>query len=111
MIESLIAGGIAKREVTSIADIRGYRLYRRRYFGRAHIWFSAAVRTDPTYELSLYNAARTAALLGKVDTAQGLLQRLRRLDTPLARHRLQLAASDPDLAAWRARKSFGTHRR
>lgn len=46
----LLAGGLNRREVTALADIRGYRLYKRRFFGRAHAWFSAAVQTDPRFE-------------------------------------------------------------
>lgn len=87
-----------RREVTALADIRGYRLYKHRYFGRAHEWFLAAVDTDPRFELSLYNAARTAALLGHVAEAQAFLTRLQKLATPLARQRLILARTDPDLA-------------
>lgn len=95
--QKLLKGGLNRREVTALADIRGYRLYKRRFFGRAHAWFSAAVATDPRFELSLYNAARTAALLGKADEARTHLRRLAALNTPLARTRLTLARTDPDL--------------
>lgn len=84
-----------------MADIRGYRLYRRRYFHQAHVWFEAAIRVDPSYELSLFNAARTAALLGRTTRAQAHLESLRRLDTPLAKDRLRRVARDRDFAALR----------
>lgn len=96
-----LKGSLNAREVTALADIRGYGFYRQRYFGQAHAWFLAAVDTDPRFELSLYNAARTAALLGRAAEARRLLARLRALDTPLARMRLKLAAKDPDLGALR----------
>jgi len=98
---TLRASGLDRREVTALADIRGYRLYKRRFFGRAHAWFLAAVAMDGRYELSLYNAARTAALLGRLDQARGLLARLAKLGTPLSRMRLALARKDPDLAVLR----------
>jgi Flp pilus assembly protein TadD len=88
---------VQRREVASVADMRGYRLYRRRVFGQARSWFLIAVEVDPSFELSLYNAARCSALLGEVRSARALLDRLRKLDTPLARARLEAAPSDPDL--------------
>ena len=94
-----LLGSVNRREVTAMADIRGYRLYKRRYFARAHSWFRAAVAADPRFELALYNAARTATLLGKREEALGYLRRLASLGTPLARARLKLARKDPDLQA------------
>jgi hypothetical protein len=99
-----LKGSLNPREITALADIRGYGFYRRRFFGRAHEWFLAAVATDPRFELSLYNAARTAALLGRRSEARRLLERLRVLDTPLARMRLKLATRDPDLSRLRGEK-------
>lgn len=98
LVRALLEGGISPREVTSMADIRGYRLFRRRLFGQARAWFEAAVRTDPRFEPVLFNAARAAAAHGDLAAARAHLERLRRLDTPLARSRLRLAATDPDLA-------------
>ncbi|PIE17044.1 MAG: hypothetical protein CSA65_09825 [Proteobacteria bacterium] len=96
-----LKGSLNRREVTALADIRGYGFYRQRQFGQAHEWFLAAVATDPSFELSLYNAARTAALLGRFEEAKRLIERLRALDTPLARMRLKLGSRDPDLAVLR----------
>ena len=98
---ALVKGGVPPREVASVADMRGYRLYRRRAFRQARAWFDTAIGVDARFELSLYNAARCAALLGKNVEARGLLARLRALDTPLARSRLRLAERDPDLATLR----------
>ena len=104
LVAQLLASGIQRREVTAIADIRGYRFYKRRYFARARVWFEAAARTDPSYELSLYNAARAAALLGDLPAAKAHLEKLRKLGTPLAKRRLKLAKKDPDFKALRAEK-------
>jgi hypothetical protein len=101
LISALMKGGVSAREAASVADMRGYRLYRQRLFGQARAWFDAAVRVEPRFELSLYNAARSAALLGKLTEARALLARLQALDTPLARGRLRLAERDPDLATLR----------
>lgn len=98
LVDSLLTSGISPREVASTADIRGYRLYRRRYFGQARVWFEAATRTDPTYEPGLLNAARVAALLGDLVGAREHLRRLRAIGTPLSRSRLSLMKSDPDFA-------------
>lgn len=102
LVSALLEGGISRREVTAMADIRGYRLYRKRYFRRARAWFEIAVRTDPSFELSRYNAARAAALTGDLAGARRHLRALRALGTPLSRHRMELAKVDPDLAALRA---------
>jgi len=107
LIGELVKGGISGREAASVADMRGYRLYRQRYFGRARAWFRAAIQADPTLELSLYNGARCAALLGDVDDARALLSRLRRLGTPLSRARLRSSLTDPDLAALRQSRDRG----
>lgn len=97
LVNTLRAGGVAPREVTSTADIRGYRLYRRRYFRQALAWLEAAVRTDPTFEPALFNAARAAAAAGELEAARGYLRRLAALETPLARDRLRMARQDADL--------------
>jgi hypothetical protein len=102
LVLALSKGGVPSREVASVADMRGYRLYRGRLFAQARAWFLAATRVDPSFELSLYNAARCDALLGDGTQARAYLARLRRLDTPLARSRLRLAERDPDLAILRA---------
>jgi Flp pilus assembly protein TadD len=99
LVQALVSGGVSVREAASVADMRGYRLYRRRAFGQARAWFRAAVSVDPDFELSLYNGARCAALLGDLGEARALLGRLRRLGTPVARARLELARTDPDLRA------------
>jgi hypothetical protein len=101
LVSALIKGGIPSREAASVADMRGYRLYRRRLFAQARAWFLAATRADPSFELSLYNTARCSALLGDRALAEAHLARLRRLDTPLARTRLQLSEGDPDLSLLR----------
>lgn len=93
--------GLGSREISSLADIRGYRLYRRRNFRRAQLWFDAAVAADPSFEVPLYNAARVAALNGDRGRAVKLLAKLAALNTPLAKRRLQLAAKDPDLQGFR----------
>ncbi|MBW2731290.1 MAG: hypothetical protein JRH20_02795 [Deltaproteobacteria bacterium] len=97
--QQMVSGQISRREVTAMADIRGYRLYRQRYFEQAHAWFEAAIRVDPSYELSLFNAARTAALTKRLKRAREHLESLRRLDTPLARDRLARAARNTDFKA------------
>ncbi len=94
------------REIASMADIRGYRLYRKRFFKQAHIWFEAAAKVDPSYELALFNAARTAVLLGDVLAARKHLFRLKKLDTPLSRSRLKLIDSDPDFAKLRSEEAL-----
>lgn len=99
----LLKGGLARREVASMADIRGYRLFRRRSFGQALQWFSTATRVDPTYEPALFNAARAAALLGDVAAAQEHLTRLRGLSTPLSLRQLNAAARHKDFARLRER--------
>ena len=99
----LLKGGLARREVASMADIRGYRLFRRRSFGRALRWFTTAARVDPTYEPSRFNAARAAALLGDVAAAQEHLTRLRGLKTPLSLRQLDAAARHKDFAVLRKR--------
>lgn len=98
LVEALIQGGVERREVCSMADIRGHRLFRRRYFRQARVWFEAAVRTDPTFEPALLNAARATAAAGDRAAAVRHLKALEKLGTPLARSRLRLAAEDPDLA-------------
>jgi tetratricopeptide (TPR) repeat protein len=98
LVVSLRAGGVAPREVTSTADIRGFRLFRRRYFRQARVWFEAAVRSDPTFEPALYNAARAAAAAGDLRAAREHLRRLAALKTPLARGKLRQARDDSDLA-------------
>lgn len=98
-VGSLLQAGIQPREVASVADTLGYRLYRQRNFGQARKWFEAAINTDATFELSLYNAARCAALMGDLQDAVKYLQALQRLKTPLSRSRLIMARTDPDLSA------------
>jgi len=98
LVQAMAQGGITGREVTSMADIRGYRLFRRREFRQALAWFEVAVHSDATFEPAMFNAARAAAALGQVQTAHRYLQLLRGLGTPLARTRLALARTDPDLA-------------
>ncbi len=95
---SLLGGGISRREVASIADMRGYRHYRKRRYGQALAWFQRATQTDPSFELSAFNAARCAALLGRGAEALPLLRRLRTMDTSLSRALLQQVDRDPDLA-------------
>ena len=99
---ALIGGGVARREAASVADMRGYRLYRRRLFGQARAWFRAAVSIDSSFEPGLYNGARCATLLGDLSEARSLLHRLHRLATPLARARIALSLTDADLAPLRA---------
>jgi hypothetical protein len=99
LVQSLVQGGVPAREAASVADMRGYRLYRRRLFGQARAWFRAAVEADPRFELSLFNGARCAALLGDLGEARTFLDRLSALATPLARARLELTRTDPDLKA------------
>lgn len=102
-VEDLRRGKINRREITALADIRGYRLYRMRYFKRAHQWFEAAIENDPSFELSLYNGARTAALTGRLKRARQLLSMLKILDTPLSKMRLELAKTDEDLSALKSK--------
>lgn len=99
LARSLLAGGISRREVASIADMRGYRLFRKRRYAQAHAWFIRATQVDGTFELSLFNAARCAALLDRGPEAHALLHRLRALKTPLSRSLARRADRDPDLAA------------
>lgn len=99
LVKTLSQSGILAREIASLADIRGYRFYRKRFFGQAQIWFEIAVKIDPLYELSLYNAARTAALLGDLNKARTRLKQLEKLKTPMSQRRLQLSLSDPDFSA------------
>lgn len=99
LARSLLAGGISPREVASIADMRGYRHYRKRRYAQAYAWFIMATKTDGTFELSLFNAARSAALLGRGPEALALLHRLRALKTPLGRSLARRADRDPDFAA------------
>lgn len=96
LMQSLSASGIDAREKASVADMRGYRLYRKRNLKQAQVWFERAVEVDPTFEPSLLNAARCAVLLGQPDQARAHLQTLKKLDTPLARSRLALTTTDPD---------------
>lgn len=99
LVKDLLRAGIPPREVASVADTRGYQFFHWRYFHRARLWFEQAVRVDPTYELSLYNAARCAAATGDHKAAIRHLQTLKKLNTPLSRSRLVLARVDPDLKA------------
>ena len=99
LVQDLLKAGIPPREVASVADTRGYRLFHWRYFQQARAWFEEAVRVDPTYELSLYNAARCTAALGDHKASIAHLATLEKLDTPLSRSRLVLGAEDPDLLA------------
>ena len=93
---ALLSGGVDRREVTSVADIRGYRLYRRGLYRQARVWFEIGVEIDPTFEPCLHNAARVAALLGDQDAARAHLAQLARLDTPMGRRFLRsLAAESP----------------
>ena len=100
-VSSLLAAQYSRREITSMADIRGYQLYLNRYVASADLWFREAIRADPSFELSLFNGARTAALLGQRERAAQLIESLRKLDTPLARARLALAEQDPDFGQLR----------
>jgi len=101
LVKDLLQTGISPREVASVADTRGYQFFHWRYFQRARLWFEQAVRVDPTYELSLYNAARCAAATGDHKAAVAHLTTLQRLETPLSRSRLVLANEDPDISAMR----------
>jgi len=98
LTEALLDGGISPRQVASICDIRGFRLYGRQRYARARVWFERAVRLDPRFEPALYNAARAAAKVGDIAAARRMLQLLRQLGTPLGRRQLERAATDPDLA-------------
>ncbi len=99
LVKGLLGAGIPAREVASVADTRGYKYFHWRYFKRARIWFEHAVRVDPTFEMSLYNAARCAAATGDHKAAVAHLKTLEKLDTPMSRSRLVLANEDPDIAA------------
>jgi hypothetical protein len=99
---TLAKGDFSRREAASIADIRGYRLFRKRYFGQARVWFEEATRLDPTFEPALFHAARTAALLGDVAGARRHLARLRGLGTPMSRRQLEISAHHADFAVLRA---------
>jgi tetratricopeptide (TPR) repeat protein len=96
---ALLGDGIAPREVSSIADIRGFRLYRQGRYAQALAWFAAGARIDDSYEPCLFNAARAAAMSGDPAGARRYLAQLRRLDTPMARRHLARARTDPALAA------------
>ena len=97
LVAGLLAAGIPHREVASVADTHGYKYFHWRYFRRARIWFEHAVRADPSYELSLYNAARCAAAQDDRRAALKHLLTLIKLDTPLSRSRMEMAIKDPDL--------------
>ena len=99
LTRALKASGVDAREVAAVADMRGYRLYRKRYFRQAQIWFEAAATADPSFEPALFNAARCAILLEHPARARALVSTLMRLNTPLAKSRLSLAKEDPDFAA------------
>ena len=101
MADQLLAANVATREVTSVLDIHGYRLYRRRYYGMAYAWFAQAAQIDPRFELSLFNAARTAALLGNLDHVHKHVTGLRALRTPLARSRLRIVQHHRDFLQYR----------
>jgi len=94
LTRSLLDSGIAAREVTAVADIRGHRLFRRQHYRRALAWFEIGANVDPSYEPCIYNAARTAAKLGDRDLAQRYLERLRKLNTPMSKRRLKRAARE-----------------
>lgn len=98
LTRALKAGGVDAREVAAVADMRGYRLYRKRYFRQAQVWFEAAATADPSFEPALLNAARCAILLERPDRARAFVSTLQRLNTPLAKSRLSLAKEDPDFA-------------
>jgi hypothetical protein len=97
LCRSLRAGGVPGREVASVADIRGYRLYRRRFYGKALAWFEAALVAEPGHELALLNAARAARLLHRDEDARRHLAALARLESELSRSLLRRASTDPDL--------------
>lgn len=99
LTEALKAGGVDAREVAAVADMRGYRLYRKRYFRQAQVWFETAALVDPSFEPALFNAARCAVLLEQPVRARERINALKRLNTPLARSRLDLARQDPDFAS------------
>ena len=98
LTRALRSGGVDPREVAAVADMRGYRLYRKRYFRQAQVWFEIAASVDPSFEPALLNAARCAVLLKQPSRAQELLRSLGRLNTPLSRSRLGRAKQDPDFA-------------
>jgi len=103
LLTSLAGSGLSSREVAAIADIRGFRLYHQRHFREAQVWFEAAVRLDPRYEPSRYNAARAAAQVGDLELARYHLEQLKALGTPLSRRQRRYASTDPDLEALRER--------
>jgi hypothetical protein len=105
-IGKLLKSDFSRRELTAMADIRGYRHYRNRRFKQAYIWFFHASFVDPKFELSHYNAARCAALIGRCDWVFEHLARLRSLGTPLSRARLALANCDPELFGKRGPKRW-----
>jgi Tfp pilus assembly protein PilF len=84
-----------------MADIRGYRLFRRRYFAQARVWFEEAIALDPSFEPALFHAARAAALLGDVAGARRHLDRLRGLGTPMSRRQLEISTRHEDFARLR----------
>lgn len=96
-----LGAAVSRGQLASMADIRGYRHYHARRYRRAQVWFEHAVRLAPSYELSLYNAARVAALLGELERARTHLAALGALRTPMAARALERARQDPDLAALR----------
>ncbi|MCA9669097.1 MAG: hypothetical protein KC503_26055 [Myxococcales bacterium] len=103
LTRSLLKGGIARREVTSVADIHGSTLYMKRRYAEALAWYQVGMAIDPSFEPILYNAARAAALLGKHGLARQYLHKLATLGTPLGRRRLARARRDPDLSSLRIR--------
>ena len=84
-----------------MADIRGYRLFRKRYFGQARVWSEEAIALDPSFEPALFHAARAAALLGDVAGSRRQLDRLRVLGTPMSRRQLEISARHVDFTALR----------
>lgn len=101
LARTLLDSGVDRREVASMLDIRGYRLFRRRYFRSALAWFERAARADATFEPGLFHGARAACLAGDLERARQLLLALQHRDTPMSRARLRLAATHPDFAALR----------
>lgn len=90
LFSALKAGGVAAREITSVADIRGFRLLRRKRYREAQLWFEAGVKNDPTYELCLFNAALTAHLLADHPRVHKHTVALQKLHTPLANAKLAI---------------------
>lgn len=99
LTETLTESGISPREAASVADMRGFRLYRRRRYAQALAWFEQAIRTDGSFELSRFNAARCAMLLDRPEVARGHLRALAALSTPMARSGLAMARRLTDFAA------------